>query len=650
MPVLTDLTAGDEPGAGGGRRAVAGSGRPGRRRRRRPQNAWSTSSVTTATCRSTCRRSTTSTGCRGGSRPSSPWSMRNPGAADRALRHRGRDPAAAAGRGRGGQRLVSTRLPYRPGGGGDGRRHRRVPGPRLRARAGRDRGAGHDVPRRRLPVRQLGVERAVRAAGGRRTVGGARPDVRGPARPRRPARRRAGGRGACSGWPSPSWGDHDRRRGGRPAAGAGPDASASTADVAAAQRDLVTYLLRFFVPQVLLYAAGTIATAVLYAKRRFADHGGGAHRQHRGHGGVPGPVPGRGRARSRPRPHDRREAAARGGGDRRRGGVRGRAAGGRARRPASGCGRAGPGATRRSRRVLRHSGWGVVLHTGAGLLLGAAIVTAAGVAGGVVAYQVGWVIFLAPYAVLAQPIHTAILPEMVDRGAGGRAPAGGRLPALGAGAHGTAGATGDGGDDRPGLAGPAGRGRSARPTAKLLAAAVAGLAVGLYAYSAFLLLARGYYALGDSRTPGVVSLVSAAVGVVVMAVSAALVDGTARIVLLGLGHSAAYTVGAVSWRVDWPGAPAPRCGRRPSAGSVWCRRSSASAGGPPARRAARRRSRPAGRPGDGAGHRRRRRRRRGRRLPVAGRAGRAEHPSGGRRPGGASRVGRVADAHGYWRE
>jgi putative peptidoglycan lipid II flippase len=80
--------------------------------------------------------------------------------------------------------------------------------------------------------------------------------------------------------------------------------------------------------------------------------------------------------------------------------------------------------------------------------------------------------------------------------------------------------------------------------AQLLAAAVAGLAIGLYAYSAFLLLARGYYALGDSRTPGVVSLVSAGVGVVVMVMSAVLVDGTARIVLLGLGHSIAYTVGA----------------------------------------------------------------------------------------------------------
>ena len=35
------------------------------------------------------------------------------------------------------------------------------------------------------------------------------------------------------------------------------------------QQDLVTFLLRCFLPQVVLYAAGTIATGVLFAKRRF---------------------------------------------------------------------------------------------------------------------------------------------------------------------------------------------------------------------------------------------------------------------------------------------------------------------------------------------------------------------------------------------
>jgi putative peptidoglycan lipid II flippase len=313
-------------------------------------------------------------------------------------------------------------------------------------------------------------------------------------------------------------------------------------DVAAAQRDLVTFLLRFFVPQVLLYAAGTIITAVLYAKRRFAITAAAPigntvvmvvclalFRV------VAGPDPGLDLTTT-----EKLLLVAAG-----TGGVlafvgvllgAGAASGFRLR----------PRWPRRDAQVgavLRHSGWGVVLHTGAGMLLGAAIVTAAGVVGGVVAYQVGWVIFLAPYAVLAQPIHTAILPEMVTeaRDTGRRQVAASLrwalermallvLPATAA---------------MIALASPALRVVEFGQTdGQLLAAAVAGLAVGLYAYSAFLLLARGYYALGDSRTPGVVSLVSAAVGVVVMVVSAVVVDGTARIVLLGLGHSIAYTVGA----------------------------------------------------------------------------------------------------------
>src|SRR5215470_6950052 len=60
-----------------------------------------------------------------------------------------------------------------------------------------------------------------------------------------------------------------------------------------------------------------------------------------------------------------------------------------------------------------------MLNAGAALLLGAAIVVGNGVAGGVVAYQVAFVFFLAPYAILAQPIHTAILPDLSNEGASG---------------------------------------------------------------------------------------------------------------------------------------------------------------------------------------------------------------------------------------
>ena len=42
----------------------------------------------------------------------------------------------------------------------------------------------------------------------------------------------------------------------------------------------------------------------------------------------------------------------------------------------------------------------------------AALIVGGGVAGGVVAYQLAMVVFLAPYGIVAQPIHTAVLPRL----------------------------------------------------------------------------------------------------------------------------------------------------------------------------------------------------------------------------------------------
>lgn len=334
--------------------------------------------------------------------------------------------------------------------------------------------------------------------------------------------------------------------------------------IAEQQRDLITFLLRFFVPQVMLYAAGTIAAAVLYAKRRFAitaaapigntvimvvclavfrvvagaDPGLDLTSGERwllvlaGTGGVVGFVGlllAAGAAsgfRLRPRRlHGDQQVVG----------------------------------------VLRHSGWGVALHSAGGLLLGAANVCASGVEGAVIAYQAGWVFFLAPYAVLAQPIHTAILPELVgearDHGLG-RVGASLRwalermglfvLPVTAA---------------MTALALPGMRLISFGETSpELLAAAVAGLAIGLFPYSAFLLFSRGYYAMGESRWPGLVALGSALVGVGVMVVGRFAFEGTARVAVLGLGHSAAYALGAVVLGVGLSrrtGAPqwAPALGR-----------------------------------------------------------------------------------------
>lgn len=317
--------------------------------------------------------------------------------------------------------------------------------------------------------------------------------------------------------------------------------------VAPAQRDLVTFLLRFFVPQVVLYAAGTIATAVLYARRRFAITAAAPM------GNtvvmVASLLAFRSAAGSRPgldlSSGQRWLLVAAG-----TGGVVAfvgslfvacRASGFRLR----------PRLVRgdeRVRSVLRHSGWGVVLHTGGGLLLGGAIVLGSAVEGGVVAYQVAWVFFLAPYAILAQPIHTAILPELVAEGREddltrfrssvrwslermallvvpvSAAMAALALPAMRIVSFGEVSARGPG----------------------LLAAALATLAAGLLPYGAFLLLARAHYALGDSRTPGVVSLAVAAAGVGVMVAGALTTHGAARVAVLGAGHSVAYALGSLA--------------------------------------------------------------------------------------------------------
>jgi putative peptidoglycan lipid II flippase len=198
-------------------------------------------------------------------------------------------------------------------------------------------------------------------------------------------------------------------------------------------------------------------------------------------------------------------------------------------------------------RVLRQAGWGIVLHTSAGVLLGGAILAGAAVEGGVVAYQVAWVFFLAPYAIFAQPIQTAILPEWVVEA---RDPTMDRfacsvrwaieriaLPVLPLAAAMAA------------LAVPAMRLVSFGAATdgdgpELLAVAIGTLAVGLLPYAVFLLLARAFYALNDSKTPGKVALVVAGAGALVMAVGAAFTHGTARIAVIGLAHTVAQVLGS----------------------------------------------------------------------------------------------------------
>jgi putative peptidoglycan lipid II flippase len=320
---------------------------------------------------------------------------------------------------------------------------------------------------------------------------------------------------------------------------------APNAHVEAQQTALSTFFLRFFIPQVLLYAIGTVATAVLFAKRRFVIVAiapianavilvatMAAFRI------MHGPDPGLDLTTPE------KLVLAIGGTL----GVVGFVGVPTVALLRSGFRlRATLGAVdRKLRRLLWLSAW-VALQPDVAVLLGAALVMGNQVAGGVVAYQFCFVAFLAPYAILAQPIHTTILPELtVDAGNGDMRSFADRLR------------WGLDGMSRlllpvsaayVALALPAMRvlavGNS-RHDADLFAAALASLGVGLFTYGTFLFFARASYALGDSRTPAIIAGASALVGAGVMVVGGLTFDSdTAKVAALGLGHSAAYLVGAL---------------------------------------------------------------------------------------------------------
>ena len=318
--------------------------------------------------------------------------------------------------------------------------------------------------------------------------------------------------------------------------------------VATAQQQLTTFLLWFFIPQVVLYGLGAIATAVLHAKRSFvvpamAPIGNTvvmvafllAFRW------VAGPDPGLDLSTG--------EKVLLG-----LAGTLGVVAFVAA--PTIAVWRGGfrlvPRFTRTHEGLgplVRLSGWASVQHAFAALLYGAAIIAGAAVQGGVVAYQVGWFLFLAPYGIIAQPIHTTILPELVEEHARDDMQAftaslrwaadsmtlllvplsalcvALAVPAMTVLAFGQA-------DDRQSI--------------DLLAAALISLGVGMLPYGLFFLLSRAFYVLGDSRSPALWGAAAASVGVVAMLVAGATTSGSTTVYALGFAHSLSFVLGCVA--------------------------------------------------------------------------------------------------------
>lgn len=201
------------------------------------------------------------------------------------------------------------------------------------------------------------------------------------------------------------------------------------------------------------------------------------------------------------------------------------------------------------RMLLGRSTWAVLQHAGAALLLGAAMVLGAGAEGGVIAFRFAWFCFLAPYGIIAQPISTTVMTELAadvrvgDDAAFARGvrwslgslavwvvPVAAAILALSVPIASVL-AFGDA-DTGDGVA--------------LIAASLASLAVGLPAYGTFRLLSEAWYARHDSRRPALVGIAAAVVGVAFMVVVGAGRSGTALMWVLGLGHSLAFVVGTVA--------------------------------------------------------------------------------------------------------
>jgi putative peptidoglycan lipid II flippase len=203
------------------------------------------------------------------------------------------------------------------------------------------------------------------------------------------------------------------------------------------------------------------------------------------------------------------------------------------------------------RRLARRGAWAALFLAMTQVLLSAVLVFANGVEGGVVAYQVAFTFFLLPHSLFALPVLNTLFPTAsrqveaaawdelratVRRGTVSIAlfvlPAAAALAALAV----------------P-LADVALFGNVGTAGAESIAGAVVGFAPGLVGYGLFYFLTRILYAWDDARTPAVVHGVVVVLGITAMAVSSSVVDGDGVVAALAWSHSVTYLFGALALAV-----------------------------------------------------------------------------------------------------
>lgn len=224
------------------------------------------------------------------------------------------------------------------------------------------------------------------------------------------------------------------------------------------------------------------------------------------------------------------------------------------------------------RALARQGGWAALFLAMTQVLLGAVLVLGNPVEGGIVGYQVAFTFFLLPHALFALPVLNTLFPEAARRAQGGDRPGVARTVEQGVRAISffvlpvAAGLVA--------LAGPLSAvalfGETGAAGAEMVRMTLVGFAPGLLGYGLFYFLTRILYALDDTRTPAMIHLVVVAAGVIAMVASSTAVSGDARIAALAWSHTGTYLIGAaalaavVARRLE----PRPRMGRVVAVGTA----------------------------------------------------------------------------------
>ncbi|MCU1496929.1 MAG: putative rane protein putative virulence factor [Acidimicrobiales bacterium] len=199
------------------------------------------------------------------------------------------------------------------------------------------------------------------------------------------------------------------------------------------------------------------------------------------------------------------------------------------------------------RPLARRGMWGAG-HVGLNqVLILATVVLAGWVDGGVIAYQAAFTFFLLPHALLAHPIFTALFPRLSRHGAADDRTRFARDLSLGlrsmlllvvpaAGLLAVA---------APPALSIVRFGQLDERGTRLVAMVLAAYLLGLAGYSAFFLLTRASYALGDARRPTLVNLWVTAAAVGAMVVATAVTEGTGLLVTFGVVHAITVTAGSL---------------------------------------------------------------------------------------------------------